>query len=363
MPENMKVANIGSLVRCYEGLRNWRALAMLAAGFIIALLLVALDMVIQRQLSYHWRWLSETLNIVLPLLALFVLLVSVNAAGLYLVDQADERPSRELGQALIGGIINTLSAFACLIIMAVGLVVVLVVLWILALLSKIPGIGPMFGFLLAGPSMIVLAFCYAVILLGVLLMFVAIWRGEGIIGALGRAIDIIVRRPLDVVLHVFVLNLILFPVALFVAFVISAATSGTLVMYAGSPSGFQGYGYGAGPLGSLMNGFSGQGMAAAGISLGIVLAAIFALFVLIQMLGNILIYDSLAASVDDSASKMLRKKYGNVRDKVNEQRTKYRTASQRPPGAPSATATPCAKCGATIDPGDRFCGSCGAVVE
>ena len=359
----MKVANLSLLLRCYEGLRNWRALTLLVGGFVIAALLMALDGVVGVNLASSSQTMAMLLGGLLALIAVLVLLAGINGAGLLLVDQADGRPPRSMSAAFFGGIGVTLQTIVCLIILGIGLLVVILVLWALSFLGKIPGLGPFFAFLLAGPSMLVLAFCYAVLTFGVALMLVALWRGHGMIGSIGRAIDIVTKRPLDTVLHFIVLALLIVPIELFVAAVMFGGSALTTMMYVSSSFS----GYGALSLSDLLSSFSGGSMGGAAISIGVVVAAIFALFVLIQMLGSILIFDSLSAETDVTSTDFLRKAAGQVKAKIEEHRPQAPAASRMatpPPSAqrsvpPPSSAATCANCGSLLTPGDRFCGECG----
>lgn len=384
-----KVANLGLLLRCYEGLRNWRALLALVIGFVIAALLLALSGVVAEQLMVHgWFKLAGAAGILVGIIAWLVVLVGINATGLLLVDQADGKSSRGFGAAFFGGLGVTGQSIVCLLILGVGMVLVILVLWALSFLGRIPGIGPMFSFLLAGPTMLILGACFAVLAFGISLMSVALWRGNGMLGSLGRAIDIVLKRPLDVVLHFIVLWLLIVPIELFVALVLYAGAMLTVMMYASSGglvdglSGYGGYYGGGSPLGALMGSAASLGGASA--SLGIVFAAVMALFVLISMLGNILIYDSLAGSTEAGSADFLRAKAAQMKAKVDENRPRAAPAPvyaapapvapapaapaapppvAQPPAAPPAAApapASCVSCGASMTPGDRFCGECGA---
>lgn len=362
-----KVANLGLLLRCYEGLRNWRALAMLVAGFVLAALLGALDATIAAHMAYTSPTMAMLLGGLLMLIAALVVLAGINGAGLLLVDQADGNPPRGFAAAFFGGLGVTLQAIVCLILLGLGLLLVVLVLWALSFLGKIPGIGPLFAFLLAGPTMLVLAFCYALLVFGVALMFVALWRGNGMLGSIGRAIDIVTKRPLDVVLHFIVLALLIVPIEVFVAAVLFAGSALTGLMYASGGMGGGGVMDMAGGFMSMASGYGGGGgatMAATFISIGVVLAAVWALFVLIGTLGNILIFDSLAAETSATSAGFLGDKVKQLKQKVEEHRPQAPVAARpAPPPAPNpaaARAAACGHCGAALTPGDRFCGECGS---
>ena len=353
----MKAANLGSLLRCYEGLRNWHALVMLVVGFVVAALLMALNAVIASKLAFDHQMLAAGMGLLLAIISLLVLLAGVNGSGLILVDQADGRASRGFGAAFFGGLGVTLQSILCLIMLGVGLLVVVLVLWALSFLGHIPGIGGLFAFLLAGPTMLVLAFCYAVLAFGVALMFVALWRGNGMIGSIGRAIDIVLKRPLDTVLHFIVLALLIVPIGVFVAGVMFGGAALTGVMY-GTGSAFGGGSFGGGPLSMLMSSFGGGSMGAVMVSIGVVFVAVWALFVLIQMLGTILIFDSLAAETAGDSADFLRRKAQQVKAKVEEYRPQT-PPPQAPPPAAAPRVARCVSCNAPLTPGDKFCGECG----
>jgi hypothetical protein len=358
-----KVAHLGLLLRCYEGLRNWRALLMLAAGLMIMTLLLVLATVITVKLGYRHPTLAMWMYGLLMLIALLVYLVGYNGAGLLLVDQADGQPPRPFDAAFFGALGATLQSVACQVILGVGLLVVVVVLWALSFLGRIPGAGGLFAFLLAGPTMVVMALCYAVLAFGLPLMQVAIWRGEGIIGSIGRAIDIVVKRPLDTVLHFIVLLLLVLPIELLVTAVMYGGGVLTMLMYAPSLSGGGYYGGGS-VLGTMLARLVTGSPGSALTSVCIVIAAIFALFVLIGMLGWVLVYDSMSAGTDARSAEFLRRRAQEMKAKVDEHRPQAARAVAVPRIAPPQVAgATCAKCGAALTANDRFCGECGTPVD
>lgn len=336
--------NIGLLMRSYEALHNWQALAMLVGGTVGGVALMAAAAMLTAKVG-------AIAGLLVLLVALAVYLAGINGAGLLLVDQADGRPGRGLGAAFFGGLGATLNVLLALLLLWLGLLAVIVVLYILSLLGKIPGIGPLFGFLLAGPSAIVLMFCYGVLAIGTPLLLVAVWRGQGVLGSLGRAVDIVLKRPLDALLHFVLLFLIVAPVAFFVSGLLAAASVFSVSMYGHGFGGEGGY-YGESLLGVLMSNLQGTGAAIA--SVGIVFAVVLALFALIGLFGYIMVYDSLSEGVASTSEGRLRGGFDQLKQKVEQHRPQAATAP-----TPAHEAPVCSGCGARLNPGDQFCGECG----
>jgi hypothetical protein len=221
-----------------------------------------------------------------------------------------------------------------------------------------------FSFLLAGPGAIVLAFCYGLLVIGTPLILVAVWRGAGVLGSIGRAVDIVLKRPLDTLLHFVMLALIVVPVAAFVIGLLTVTSTGSIAMFSGSSmfgsllsGGYGGgYGYGASPLSMAMGQMSQAG--AAGASVAIVMLVLVALFTLVGMFGYIMIHDSLGAGLEAAAEGRLRGGISQLKGKLDEHRPAPAPAPVDSATAPEARS--CSHCHAILVPDDRFCGECGA---
>ena len=345
------MGNVGLLVRCYEGLHNWRALLLLSGGVLGGLLLMAAAGMMAEKASF-------LIGSLVGLIALAMYMAGINGAGLLLVDQADGRPRRGMVAAFFGGLHATLTAFLALLLLALGLPVVVVLLYVLSLLGRIPGIGPMFAFLFAGPRAVVLGYCYGLLAIGVPLLLVAVWRGEGVLGSIGRTVDIVLKRPLDALLHFVLLALIVTPVAFFVIVLMSLISGASIMMYASGSSfggGMPYGGYSDGFLSMAMNSMADRihQMGAASASVGIVMTVLVALFVLVGMFGYIMVYDSLGAGVASSAEDRLRGGFGQLKQKIEQHRPKASARTR------TGTSHTCAACGAGLMAGDQFCGECG----
>ncbi len=343
------VNNIGLLVRSFEGLRNGRAFLLLSCGVVAGGTLIAAA----GNAAQTVGWLG---GLLVAVIALVVYLAGINGAGLLLVDQADNRPGRGVGAAFMGGLHATVTVFLALTLLTLGVVVIEVALYLLSLLAHVPGIGPVFAFLFAGPSAVVLAFCYGLLVIGVPLLLVAVWRGESALGALGRAIDIVLKRPLEALLNFLLLGLIVAPVAVFVIGLFTFTSTTTVAIYAGRGSMFGGGnpysafdGFGGGLMATAMDSLQRAGAATA--SVGFVMLILIALFVLVGMFGYVMVYDSLGAGIDSRAEGRLRGGVSQLKKKMEQHR-------------PQATPAPvpaenCMRCGTRRAPDDQFCGECG----
>lgn len=348
---------IGLLVRCYEGMRNWRAFALLAIAMVCCFLLAALAVTLTMSAGVLVAG-------VLMLVALVVYLAGINGAGLLLLDQADGRSPRGLGAAFVGGLHGTWTSFLAFVLLGVGMLCVFLAMYLLSFLTKIPGVGSFFAFLLAGPGAIVLAFCYGLLAIGTPLMLVAVWRGAGVLGAIGRAVDIVVKRPLDALLHFVVLAILVLPVAAFVMGLLATTSTVSVSIFSGSsfsnPVGMLGSSSGfnpyvtSSPLDGIMSHFQSAGAAAA--SVGVVMLVLIALFVLVGMFGYIMIHDSLGAGLDSKAEERLRGGVSQIKRKLEEHKPQ---ASAAQPVVAAATARTCSHCGTGLQGDDRFCGDCG----
>ncbi len=358
--------NLGALLRSFEGMRNWRALVLMIGGVVAAaLVLYGGSNLVERIDS---SVMSLVVAAVAGLLALLLFLAGVNGAGLLLMDQIDRKPCRALMQAFFGGIGCTVSAVVALILLALGLLLLWIVLAVLTFLDRIPGIGPVFAFLLSGPTAVVFAFCFVFLSLGLPLVYASIWRGQGAIGAVGRAVDIVTRRPLETFVHFLVLGLIVFSAAAFAFGMLFWGSMVTFSMHAlvgiGSSlsdmsGGFGGMGGGmtGGGLTSAMAGMIGNSlsMGAAGFSIGLAYLLLFALLLLIYLAGSILVHDSLEAGVEAGTADRMRSGLHDFKRRIDESRPRTAAVSQASP----STGPRCQACGASVAPGDAFCGHCG----
>ena len=361
--------NLGVLLRSYEALYNWRALAMLAGSFVLG------GLAISGGTAAGMSSGSYAVVMLMSLVGFIIIVVGMNASGLMLVDQAYDQPSRSFAAAFLGGVQAALYVIGLALLLGLGFAVVLLAVYLLALLGRIPGVGGLFGFLLGGPLVVVVALAYSVLLLAGPLMIAAVWHGEGFIASLSRAVGIVLKRPLEVFMHFLVLWLMVFPA---VAFIFGVVFFASMVVgrffAAGAFGGVEGFG-GMGGMGAMALG--GGRLGGAGISIGLVWFLAWSVVSLIYVLGMIFVYRAVGEGVGSEAADVVGQKLAQFKQKLDEHKPRAAvvTPSAVPvepapvqpqesaaPAAPPVAATQtghCPACGAAVGPDDVFCGSCG----
>lgn len=377
--------NLGVLLRSYEALHNWRALIMLAGSALLAgLAMAGGSIAVQNSGSYAVMGL-------MGVLAFIIAFVGMNASGLMLVDQAYDHPVRGFGASFIGGLQAALYAVGALILLGLGFAVVVLLVFLLSLLGRIPGIGGFFGFMLAGPSVVLVAMAYVVLLFAVPLMVVAIWHGEGLLGSLSHAADIVLKKPLEVFMHFLVLWLLVFPAAALIFGLVFGASMVVGGMY--TPGAWNGASYdsgGHGPMGMFMNSMANYGVGGPGISITLVLFLAWSVVGLIYVLGMIFVYRAVSEGVESEAAGLVRERLSKFKQKMNAYKPRGGLAQPTAPAGPEsqdtvpqdaeaaavppltvlegatnpepptqADAVRCPACGVEVRLEDAFCGSCG----
>jgi len=355
--------NLGVLLRSYEALHNWRALAMLAGSFVLGGLVMSGGMVAGAGAD------SKAVAMLVGLIGVLIIVVGANASGLMLVDQAYDQPVRGFGTAFLGGVQVALFVIGLMLLLALGFGAVMAVVFVLSLLGRIPGIGGIFGFLLGGPLVVVVALACAVLLLSGPLMVAAVWHGEGFVASLARAIGIVLRRPLEVFMHFLVLGLLVLPA---VGFIFGMVATGSMLVggYFASGSfdrfdGLSGMG-GMWGLGGMMSG----GLGGAGVSISLVWFLAWAVVSLIYVLGCIFVYRAVGEGVGSEAADLIGQKLAQFKQKLDDNKPRPVAPPSAPAAqtqtnsvvvAPPAATTPghCPACGAEIGADDVFCGHCG----
>ena len=369
--------NLSVLLRSYEALHNWRALVMLAIAFIIA------GLALMGGAAATARSGAETVSILLALLGAIIALVGANASGLMLVDQAYDQPVRGFGAAFFGGMQAALYVIGGILLLGLAFVAVLAAVFMLSLLGRIPGAGGIFGFLLGGPSVVIVALADAVLVLAGPLAVAGIWHGEGLFASVARAADIVIKKPLDVLLYFLVLALIMVPAVAFIFGVVFGASSVVGGMYA--PAGLGHFSRGdVSGIQMFMDTMDANGLTGAAISIAMVVFLAWSVITLIYLLGVVFVYRAVSEGVESEAADLVGQRLAQFKQKLDEY--KARAAITPPAAAPSSGAagsvppsdahadasgqrgTPatdgantdhCPACGAAVAADDAYCGHCG----
>lgn len=159
-----------------EAVKNWRALLLLIGGIVVAFLLL-----------YAGMSTGNTIIICFSvLLAMAIFLYSWNAVGIMLYDNAASGMRTKVSDALLRSLCSGHRLLMLIVISVCGYLVAMLLMALIMLLGRIPGIGTFFTFVTAPVSTIVLGglwFLCTYLLLP--LASVCVWNGD----TLGRTLS------------------------------------------------------------------------------------------------------------------------------------------------------------------------------
>ena len=359
------LAGTSMLFRALDAAKNWRALGLLIATSICAILVMSVFGFIASRFGYGtMTMLTGGLG---TLLALIVFFTGFSAVGILLMDQAKTNPPRALSNALFAGL-ATLPRFLGLILIELALALAFVIVAALFLfICKIPALGP-FLYTFVYPILVVIigVLYFAVVFVVNPLAAPALWDGNNVMQALAKLWQLGKNFLIPVVLNQLVLGLIVFVVAGILFGMMAIGSVATI----GLSTQILGYEVSGSPMG-MFNGMMAGGAGASGYGLalmfgsGILFAIVGAIPLLVLISGNCLIYLQYARDLDTSAiEEKMRGAVGDLKDKANAAREQLKQAQVPPPSAagasaPNEPALACPNCHAAITSDDAFCGSCG----
>ena len=341
---------------------------------------------------------TPILGALFGLAGIVICFYGANAAGILLMDEAHGGESRPLMAAILTSLATGHRLVLVGLLVGLTYLAGLLVLALLLLLCKIPGVGPLL-FAFVFPVSVIVAGVAIFALYAVVgpLAAPAVWSGASTMQAVSRLAAIARQRVVVVILSM----IVLFFICLVVAFIIGGImTAGTLVSGLMSTaiigiSGFDASGL-MGMLGMLgLQGLQGRGsygyaggdssayVTAATIGGSIVWAVAFALPLLVYLRGCCQVYLVNLAHVDvEAMEEQLRGGLNAAKRKAQDIKTKgealaaQQAARYNPPAAATTGTAPAARpyAGAALTPvnplqcpvcstpylaGDMFCGSCG----
>ena len=384
-----QLSESASLISAVDAMRNWRAAALLLGSLVAMLLFFFLAGVVSMNVT-------PILGALFGLTGIVICFYGANAAGILLMDEAHGGEPRPLMAAIVTSFATGHRLVLVGLLVGVTYLAGLLVLALLLLLCKIPGVGPLL-FAFVFPVSVIVAGVAIFALYAVVgpLAAPAVWSGASTMQAVSRLAAIARQRVVVVILSM----IVLFFICLVVAFIIGGImTAGTLVSGLMSTaiigiSGFDASGL-MGMLGLQGRGSYGYGggdssayVTAATIGGSIVWAVAFALPLLVYLRGCCQVYLVNLAHVDvEAMEEQLRGGLNAAKRKAQDIKTKgealaaQQAARYNPPAAAAAAAAtetaPAARpyAGAALTPvnplqcpvcstpylaGDMFCGSCG----
>ena len=367
-----QLGQTANLLSAVDAVRNWRAAALMLSSLLLSGLVGALATVVGGQVHI-------TVGLLFFLLALAVFFYGANAAGIMLMDEAQGGTSRPMLAAVFTSLSIGHRLILVLLLVLATYIVGTLVIALLLLICKIPGIGPLlFAFVFpisVVTTGIAIFAIYAVILP---LVAPAVWSGATTMQALSRLAAIARHRIVVVILSVLVLLLICGVVGGIILSIMLTGTAVTSAMSAGiigiggmnlsgaiSMLGMPGSGFG----GSVDSGH----LTAGAFGWGVVMAVAFTLPYLVFLRGSCQIYLANIQGVNvEGMEQQIRGTLNTAKRQASEIKAKGETIAaqqaqrfDRPNNLSPVASGPlspqhkCRVCSAPCLSDDAFCGTCG----
>jgi hypothetical protein len=377
MKLSQQMKNAGSLLDATGAMTNWRAMLLLGATLVVAMLVLSLSVMSHSAFAIFLG----------GLLFLAILFYGGNAVGVLLMDEvSSEEPSRSIIDAVMASLFSSHRLIVLALIASLAQLVLIIGVAILLFVCKIPLLGPLLlvavlplSALLVGLGFFVLGYVYYP------MAAAATWSGASIRDTLSQLIAITRQKLVSVVIQQILLLLLVAVIALLIGSVVFSGlgivgSMATGIVSPGIAQGLSGllfHSY----LGGGMDMDAGSGFAAQlmamGIGAGLLIAVGLVIPGLIALQGYCQIYRTALQGLDlDSANRLLEEGNRRVREaqteilRRQEQQRLRRNAADSPsePAAPSSSPTGqsapapviCPACHAPQEETDaRFCGDCG----
>lgn len=394
LPPALAPDAFSSMFQSIAGLRNLRAAAAMLGCFVAGVLVAGL-------LGYLGRG-SFVVTGLAGLLAALLFFTGIHAAGVLLMDQARRLPPRSVMDAVVYGLMCVPKTVALIVLMVLAVIALYVVMWLLFLVCKIPGLGPVL-FTFVFPACVLLAGLTTVgILIALQMALPALWEGAGVMAALAKAFAILKSRLVETVMLLAVVAVLSGFVFAFVGAVLmfgffpAMGLAATSIGSLGGSMGGAGMHGGGDMFGSMMGGLMRGGMGgyaiAGGLGSGLLWAVAMTLVFQVSLLGANLAYLRVSEGIDSSATeRAMHDRLEQAKRKAAEMGQQAKEAAERaraqaaqaaeqrraaaaaaqppaaappvvapsPPPAAPAMASTCPQCRAAVGAQDQFCGECG----
>ena len=296
--ETMRQVSFAPLLRASEGLTQWRPMALGFLTWVAVALLLAVGGFLSSSLGGAA---GGGLMGVFGLLAMILIAAGMSGAGILLMDKAKNIAPRSMLDAFLAGLWCIPKFLGFYVVMALVLAALAVVGAIGYFLAKIPGIGPLFFFVLH-PVLVIVAAAVLTSLLwvGFPLFTPAVWEGRGFKESLTLVIAVSRQRLVPTVL----LFLALYVVVSVIGMVVFGALLPGYFFMSGLATSILGVGItgnGLAAITALMNGYGGgsSGLVYAGIlATALIFGLAFTLMMQVALMGVNLVYLSATDGLD-----------------------------------------------------------------
>ncbi len=296
--ETMRQVSFAPLLRASEGLTQWRPMALGFLTWVVVALLLAVGGFLSSSLGGAA---GGGLMGLFGLLAMILIAAGMSGAGILLMDKAKNIAPRSMLDAFLAGLWCIPKFLGFYVVVALVLAALAVVGAIGYFLAKIPGIGPLFFFVLH-PVLVIVAAAVLTSLLwvGFPLFTPAVWEGRGFKESLTLVIAVSRQRLVPTVL----LFLALYVVVSVIGMVVFGALLPGYFFMSGLATSILGVGMtgnGLAAITALMNGYGGgsSGLMYAGIlATALIFGLAFTLMMQVALMGVNLVYLSATDGLD-----------------------------------------------------------------
>ena len=296
--ETMRQVSFAPLLRASEGLTQWRPMALGFLTWVVVALLLAVGGFLSSSIGGAA---GVGLMGLFGLLAMILIAAGMSGVGILLMDKAKNIAPRSMMDAFLAGLWCIPKFLGFYVVVALVLVALAVVGAIGYFLAKIPGIGPLFFFVLH-PVLVIVAAAVLTSLLwvGFPLFTPAVWEGRGFKESLSLVIAVSRQRLVPTVL----LFLALYVVVSVIGMVVFGALLPGYFFMSGLATSILGVGMtgnGLAAITALMNGYGGgsSGLMYAGIlATALIFGLAFTLMMQVALMGVNLVYLSATDGLD-----------------------------------------------------------------
>ena len=297
--ETMRQVSFAPLLRASEGLTQWRPMALGFLTWVVVALLLAVGGFLSSSIGGAA---GVGLMGLFGLLAMILIAAGMSGVGILLMDKAKNIAPRSMMDAFLAGLWCIPKFLGFYVVVALVLAALAVVGAIGYFLAKIPGIGPLFFFVLH-PVLVIVAAAVLTSLLwvGFPLFTPAVWEGRGFKESLSLVIAVSRQRLVPTVL----LFLALYVVVSVIGMVVFGALLPGYFFMTGLATSILGVGMtgdGLAAITNLMNGYGGgynSGLMYAGIlATALIFGLAFTLMMQVALMGVNLVYLSATDGLD-----------------------------------------------------------------